>query len=286
MTTKQNARLEKVKEDFKKRKSNSEENYSVSSEGLSDNEKLEILDSMGRPELIDLFNDWKPRVSKRRKRGAPLDQRLAITVTDTERFSLDKELETLKKANQKISISQFIRNRAMSNIDLIGWKELAETALAEIEETFENKAQLIEERKGYELEMEAEDDTDVIAAFGIKVEQLNNRLNKITAQNEKRANRLTGRMTMTESEQVKWKAQRLCISTSDYLRMMIFALEPNSSADAHMSFDAKRRFYISIIEVAQNGWGNPPNIYECSQCENYTEEIERLQAEVKALRSF
>ena len=68
--------------------------------------------------------------------------------------------------------------------------------------------------------------------------------------------------------------------------MMIFGLEPNSTADAHMSLDAKRRFYVSIIEVANNGWGNPPAIYECSQCVNYMDEIRKLRAENEQLRQF
>ena len=53
-----------------------------------------------------------------------------------------------------------------------------------------------------------------------------------------------------------------------------------------MSLDAKRLFYISIIEVAQNGWGTPPSIYQCSQCENYMDEIRRLRSEVDQLRAF
>ena len=68
--------------------------------------------------------------------------------------------------------------------------------------------------------------------------------------------------------------------------MMIFGLEPDSIADSHMSLDAKRRFYISIIEVSNNGWGNPPNIYHCSQCENYMDEIRRLRSENEQLRAF
>lgn len=288
MSTKGSTRAKRINEDFKKRQKSVSENddYTVASENLTVDDKLKLLDEMGRPELVDLFKDWKPRASKRRQRGAPLDQRVAITVTDAERYSLNKEIEDLKNRGEKISISQFIRNRTISTIDINGWRDIAAKALAEIEQTVENEKALIEERSGYELQMDEEDDTDLIAVYAMKANEITQRLSKITAQNEKRSNRLTGRMSMPESEKVKWRAQRLCISSSDYLRMMIFGMEPDSIADSHMSLDAKRRFYISIIEVAENGWGTPPNIYECSQCANYMDELSKAQAEVKQLRNF
>lgn len=258
--------------------------YVVGLEQASVDEKLNILEEMGRPELIDIFKGWAPRVSNRKKRGAPLDQRVSITVTTQERVTLDQELKSLTKEGEKISMSQFIRNRALGTVDINGWKDIADKALKEIEEVAKNQKQLRAEKLNILSMIDEEEDDDVASVYSIQVADIDRRLSKIVAQNEKRNNRLSGRMSMAEAETIKWRAQRLCVSSSDYLRMMIFALEPDSNADSHMSLDAKRRFYISILDVAKNGWGTPPSVYECSQCVNYMDEIRRLKEENEQLR--
>lgn len=274
---------------FQQHQENQEDNekkYVVGAEAMSTDEKLSVLEEIGRPELIDLFKDWKPRVSNRKKRGAPLDQRVSITVTTPERISLDQELKSIKTAGDKISMSQFIRNRALGTVDINGWRDRAEAALKELDDAFENQVAYRKEKENYIGMLDEEEDEDVISVYGIKVAEINRKLDKLVAQNEKRNNRLSGRMSMPEAETIKWRAQRLCISSSDYLRIMIFALEPDSSADSHMSLDAKRRFYISIIDVARNGWGTPPSVYECSQCVNYMDEIRRLREEIEQMQRF
>lgn len=263
-----------------------EKKYVVGLEKASVEEKLNILQEMGRPELIDIFKGWAPRVSNRKKRGAPLDQRVSITVTTQERVALDQELKNLTTSGEKISMSQFIRNRALGTVDINGWREIAERVLKEIDETVNNQKELRNQKLNILAMMDDEDDDDVVTVYSIQANEIDKKLNKLVAQNEKRNNRLSGRMSMAEAETIKWRAQRLCISSSDYLRMMIFALEPDSNADSHMSLDAKRRFYISIIDVAKNGWGTPPSVYECSQCVNYMDEIRRLREANDQLRQF
>ena len=213
--------------------------YVVGLEQASVDEKLNILEEMGRPELIDIFKGWAPRVSNRKKRGAPLDQRVSITVTTQERVTLDQELKSLTKEGEKISMSQFIRNRALGTVDINGWKDIADKALKEIEEVAKNQKQLRAEKLNILSMIDVEEDDDVASVYSIQVADIDRRLSKIVAQNEKRNNRLSGRMSMAEAETIKWRAQRLCVSSSDYLRMMIFALEPDSNADSHMSLDAK-----------------------------------------------
>ena len=279
-------RQQRLASEFKASQGKDGSKYTVASETINTDDKLAILESMGRPELIDLFKEWKPRVSTRKSRGAPLDQRVSITVTGQERVSLDNELRAIKSSGDRITMSQFIRNRALGSVDINGWREVAESALSEIEETVKNQVSLRKERDFLAVQIDEEDDADESALYSAKLHDINRRLTKIVAQNEKRNNRLSGRMSMPEAETVKWRAQRLCVSSSDYLRMMIFGLEPNSAADSHMSLDAKRRFHISSVDVANNGWGNPPTIYECSQCENYMEEIQRLRSENEQLRTF
>lgn len=264
------------------------ESYQIGSKNMSVNEKIEFLNEIGRSELVDLFKEWKPKASPRRKKSAPLDQRVTVTVTAQERVSLDNEVKKLNDLGSKVSMSNFIRNRALSSVDINGWKNIAENSLKELDDIEKNQENIKKEIDNliYLVEEENDEQSADTEAYYIEVEKLRNRLKKITVQNAKRSSRLSGRMSMKESEIIKWRAERLMISASDYLRMMIFALEPDSIADQHMSIDAKRRFYISIIEVANNGWGEPPHLYECSQCGNYVDRIKELEEELRVLRSF
>lgn len=261
--------------------------YTVSAEALSLSDKLAIIEKMERPELIDLFKGWEGRKkSTAKKKTAPLDQRVTVTVTSLERISLDRELQRVRASGEKISMSQFIRNRALGSVDINGWRDLSAKALGELEDTLSNRKAMEKSRTALTALMDEEDDDDEVAELVKQIDAITESLNKTVAQDQKRQYRLSGRMSMHESEVIKWRAQRLCISASDYLRMMIFNLTPDSTADAHMSIDAKRRFYVSIIEVAANGWGEPPTIYNCAQCSNYVDEISRLKEENRQLRAF
>lgn len=260
--------------------------YSVATESMTVEDKLKILDDLGRPELKELFKGWKPRQARHRRKGAPLDQRVAITVTDREKFSLDKEMQEIKAAGEKITTSQFIRNRALGTLDIAEWDTTARAALERLETINENQNDLRKRKRVLAILLEEVTDSEDEAMYEIEVTKINRDLDSIVAQSSSRKNRLSGRMSMAEAETVRWRAQRLCLSSSDYLRMVIFNLAPDTNADAHMSLDARKRFYVSIMDVASNGWGNPPNIYECSQCTNYVDEISRLQDRVRQLETF
>ena len=267
----------------KKKSEESQESYAVKKITIDD--KLAILEKMGRSDLVDIFKGWEPRQA-RQKKSAPLNQKVSITVTDAEKVSLLNEVKLSNKDGAKETVSQFIRNRSISSIDIQGWKRLAEEALFEINQIDLSKKDLKKRKRELRLQLDEAEDVEDIAMLDKELAGINNKLRKITAQNEKRDHRLAGRMSMVEAETIKWKAQRLCISTSDYLRFVLFDLLPNTSADAHMSLDAKRRFYVSIIDVAQNGWGSPPSIAHCTQCNNYLDEISRLSERVKQLETF
>lgn len=260
--------------------------YKTAGENLTLNDKMKILENLGQTELIEIFKDWQPRQTRVRRSKAPLDQKICITVTDQEKILLNDELQKIKTTGENITASQFIRNRATSSIDINGWKNIAIDCLKEMEEISKNESKLQKRKKQLINLLEETDDEDDINIYEREIFTINNQLNKILARPENRKNRLSGRMSMAEAETIKWRAQRLCLSSSDYLRMQIFGLEPNSSADKHMSIDAKRRFYISIIDVANNGWGSPPTIYECSQCGNYLDEIEKLHDRIAQLEKF
>lgn len=245
------------------------------------NSKTKTLKDIGREDLAEIFDEWKPRRSKAKSKGAPLDQRVTITVTDDERSVLDEELKAIKKSGQKISMSQFVRNKALGSVDINGWRSTSVQTLREIENTKREEDTLANRKDEINTILEDDLTDEEEIAFRQEMADIDASLAKLSSRTLRRRNRLSGRMSMQEAETIKWRAQRLCISSSDYLRMMIFDLTPDSSGDAHMNFDAKRRFYVSVIDVSNNGWGDPPEIYKCSQCENYLDEIKRLHKKMK-----
>lgn len=279
--------VEKLREEI--RNGNSLDRYEAATEAMSTEKKLEFLKEIKRDDLVDVFKDYKPRASRRRKRGAPLDQRVSVTVTKEEKESLEREVANLKKANQKTSMSEIIRNRAVGSVDINNWRDIAEETLELIEGIKSDEKDLRKRRRQHIANMDElnyEKDDEEYALEYSQLKEVEEKLNKITAQKRKSSFRITGRMSLQEAETVKWRAQRLSISAADYLRMMIFDITPNSNADAHMSYDTKRRFYVSILEVSHNGWGTPPEIAHCKQCENYIDEIRVLQERIKQLETF
>lgn len=260
--------------------------YAVAAESMSVTDKIAVLESIGRTDLVDIFKDWQPRQVKGKRKSAALDQRVSITVTDKERMDLQHDLALTNKAGEKITVSQFVRNRAIGSIDINGWRDIAERALKEINDIDESRGDLAKRERAIRGELEEETDPEEVGMLEKELAAINGKLRKVIAQNEKRTHRLSGRMSMAEAETVKWRAAKLCISTSDYLRFLIFDLIPDTAADGHMSLDAKRRFYVSIIEVAEHGWGEPPTIAHCTQCSNYMDEIRRLRDHVRQLETY
>jgi hypothetical protein len=260
--------------------------FKVISESLTVEEKMKILDEIGRPELIEVFKGWKPRQTRRKKRGAPLDQRVAITVNDYEKVSLDNEMRAIKRAGERITASQFIRNRALSIVDIAEWDLIARASIEKLQRISETQTELRKRKRILAGILEETTDPEDEGIYEMEISEINRDLDSLVGKSANRKNRLSGRMSMAEAETVRWRAQRLSISSSDYLRMVIFGLAPASDADAHLSLDTRLRFYVSIMDVAENGWGKPPTIYECSQCINYTDEIALLQDRIKQLESF
>lgn len=255
-------------------------------ENAAREQKMAVLEDLGRKDLMDIFKDWQPKVAHNRKKSAPLDQRVSISVTDVERELLEREIAKSSSAGTRVTMSQLVRNRALASIDINDWKTRATKALKKIEAAA--KARKTIEGRLREVKEEIKDPGEKSQRADLRKERtaLETKLSLIVAQPQERKNRLSGRMSLIESETIKWRAQRLCLSSSDYLRMMIFGLYPESTGDAHLSYDGRRRFYISIVDVATNGWGSPPTIRQCGQCENYMDEIRRLTDRANQLEAF
>lgn len=242
---------------------------------------VSLLEQIGQKDLIDTFKKWHPRTF--RHIAPPLDQRVSITVSRSERMRLDKELSRIRQ-NGKTSMSQVIRDKALSTVDIMSWRDYAEKALREIVDTQQHRKMLEAERRDLVAAIdECHDDEDMVTLTRL-LSSHQKRLDKLVAKSTGRRLRLSGRMSLPEMETVKWRANTLRISASDYLRMMVFDLHPDSSADAHMSLSAKKLFYVSILSVAEKGWGAPPRSVGCSQCRQYVKRIGELEDEIHQLR--
>lgn len=256
--------------------------FRTAGEYLSVEEKLKILEDRGQGDLIEIFKDWKPRVSPRKRTGAPLDQRVSIAITPADKAVMEGEVRAVKATGSTTSMGNIIRSRAMGNLNVQDWTTVADEALKELNGIIETQGEIRKRKKAIESDLEeSADDSEQISIYEKELYEIENTLGKLKAIPEKKSIRLQGRMTYQEAEIVKWRAYRLGLTTTDYLRIMVFDLKPNGSADSHLSIDARRRFWISILDVAKNSWGNPPGVFQCSQCESYAEEITRLKERLK-----
>lgn len=253
-------------------------------------EKQRILDQLGKPELIDLFRDWKPQIDQRKRRTEPpLDQRVAISITDEEKDQIEREIRKVRKTGDKANVSSFIRNRATSSVDVVEWRQKAEDLLASIDETTRNEKKL--KRKRLQLNKRFEDLPDNADAedkyyYEKQIREITDQLESLSVAHKHRSSRLSGRMTTPEAETIKWRANRLALSVSDFLRFCIFNHSPGSEGDSHLSVEARKRFYIGILDVAANGWGDPPVINQCKNCAYYRDEAEKFKQRVRQLEQF
>lgn len=250
-------------------------------------EKYAFLKELGRPDLVEIFKDYRSKRSRSKPKSAPLDQRVAISITPLERIRLTKELAEIKAKSGQISISQYIRNKATKSIDIQDWREKAEAELDRLSVLESSQKDLRKRRADLILSIsEGDFEGEDLFMREREIVSIDTDLAKLIAKGERRSNRLNGRMTMKEAEVVRWRAEQLFISVSDYLRIVLFDFFPGSAGDSHMGLEARKRFYASIIRISMEGWGSPPNIYECGQCAHYVEEIRVLQDRVEQLETF
>lgn len=285
------ARKRRAKEKATQNKERQE--YVTAGERATLAEKQKILDQIEKPELIELFQDWKPQIEKRRRRNTepPLDQRVALSVTTSEKDQIQKEIKNVRKSGDTSTVSQFIRNRATSSVDIEGWHQKAIKLLDTIDEAARDERKLKRRRitinaRLEELGEDSETDAEDTYKLEEELNEIADKLNSLKVDRKKRTARMSGRMTTPESEVIKWRAGRLNLSVSDYLRFTLFNHEPGGEGDAHLSVEAKKRFYIGIIEVAMNGWGEPPTINQCKQCAHYREEASKHKMRVRQLEQY
>lgn len=262
----------------------------IKTDGVLDLEaKRKLLKEIDQDDLLNLFkNNYKNSYTPIKQKKAALDQSVAIALTTDEKKIITDEIIAIKKTGGKITLSSLMRNRVMVDIDLIQWKERALEGLKELNGDGWNKRKLSRERDKYidKIDKLSLDDSESRKILSLKVNECNKRLLQMEKPKVKRGYRLRGRVTFNEANQIRWHAARLSLSVADYMRFLIFGYLPFSDDDKSLSIEARKRFYVSVLDVAANGWGTPPEVESCPNCVRYMEEIKELKAKLERLQKY
>lgn len=254
---------------------------------LSIKEKEKILEEIHQKDLIDLFKKgFKPQYKRVESKKTILDQQISIAIDTDEKNMIALELNEIRKVANKTSLASFIRSRSLATFDIAEWYQQALEGLEELSSDSWNPKTLQNERKQYiklldDLEDSEDDSRDEDMLFyKIRLDETEQKINSLKKQNRKRGYRVSTRVTYEEANTIRWRAARLSITVPDYMRYVIFGYLPFTDADYNLSLEARKRFYVSIIDVYKNGWGEIPEVNECPNCARYKHEIEVLRDKV------
>lgn len=251
--------------------------------------KKKLLQDIQQDDLLELFKkNYKSGYSPIKQKKVALDQSVAIAITADEKEILTKEIVSIKKTGGKVTLSSVMRSRVLVDIDLIEWKAQALAGLKELNGPDWNKRTITRDRDKYtkQLDKLPQDDTESQRLLMARLNECNRKLRQLEKPNIKRGYRLRGRVTFNEANVIRWRAARLSLSVADYMRFLIFGYVPFTEDDKTLSVDARKRFYVSILDVAANGWGNPPEQESCPNCVRYVEEIKELKEKIERLKAF
>lgn len=254
---------------------------------LSIKEKEKILEEIHQKDLIDLFKKgFKPQYKRVESKKTILDQQISIAIDTDEKNMIALELNEIRKVANKTSLASFIRSRSLATFDIAEWYQQALEGLEELSSDSWNPKTLQNERKQYiklldDLEDSEDDSRDEDMLFyKTRLDETEQKINSLKKQNRKRDYRVSTRVTYEEANTIRWRAARLSITVPDYMRYVIFGYLPFTDADYNLSLEARKRFYVSIIDVYKNGWGEIPEVNECPNCARYKHEIEVLRDKV------
>lgn len=253
--------------------------------------KQNILASLGQENLMKLFQN-QPKFKPIEPKKIALDQQIAITLSENEKQRLIQDRERIRELGKLPSISSYIRKKILLQLDIEQWREFAEQGLKNLDNSDtesktlqKQKIRLINSIDQLDDIIKSDIDTEEIDRLKKELEEIENRLMLLkSTKQEKRIYRLSGNITFNEANFVRWRAARLSLSLADYIRFILFDYQPTID-DNHMSVESRKRFYVSILEVAQNGWGNPPVVNECPNCARYLDDIKKLQEQIEYLKN-
>lgn len=255
---------------------------------MSYKERIEIMEKFGQKELMKIFDGYKPNYKPIKQKKSPLDQQISLGISKEEKRKIASEMKAIKTSGEKITISSLVRSRAVGDIDSAAWREQAEKGLKELNSIKWDKNEI--EKKMRRIyaeydEMEEEDDETAVV-LNKKLEELKNMKNELDRPTIRRSSRMSGRVTFNEANLIRWRAGRLTITVADYMRFLIFGYLPFSEDDRHLSITARRRFYVAVIDVAKNGWGDPPVVEECPNCARYAHENQELRTKLERVKNM
>ena len=253
--------------------------------------KQSILAGLGQESLMKLFQN-QPKFKPIEPKKIALDQQIAITLSENEKQKLIQDRERIRELGKLPSISSYIRKKILLQLDIEQWREFAEQGLKNLDNSDtesktlqKQKIRLINSIDQLDDIVKSDIDTEEIDRLKKELEEIENRLMLLkSTKQEKRIYRLSGNITFNEANFVRWRAARLSLSLADYIRFILFDYQPTID-DNHMSVESRKRFYVSILEVAQNGWGNPPVVNECPNCARYLDDIKKLQEQIEYLKN-
>lgn len=253
--------------------------------------KQSILAGLGQENLMKLFQN-QPKFKPIEPKKIALDQHIAITLSENEKQRLIQDRERIRELGKLPSISSYIRKKILLQLDIEQWREFAEQGLKNLDNSDtesktlqKQKIRLINSIDQLDDIVKSDIDTEEIDRLKKELEEIENRLMLLkSTKQEKRIYRLSGNITFNEANFVRWRAARLSLSLADYIRFILFDYQPTID-DNHMSVESRKRFYVSILEVAQNGWGNPPVVNECPNCARYLDDIKKLQEQIEYLKN-
>lgn len=255
---------------------------------LSLDDKTKLLKELNQENLLDLFKNSKNTKFKAiEPKKVSLDQQVSISIAREEKDIIANELKEIKKLGPAISISSFVRNRAIAEIDIAEWAIKAREGLAVLTSKEYDLKHILDQKKiTIKMLEDNEDDNEQEYFLQKKLLELDRRLQELKKTNPQRRFRLSGRVTFNEANLIRWRAARLSITVADYMRFVLFGYSPWTDADKHMSIDSRKRFYISILDVAENGWGNPPQVNECANCARHLHDIQVLKEQLARYKSI
>lgn len=253
--------------------------------------KRNILAGIGQQNLIKLFQNqskFKPVEPKK----LALDQQVAITLSENEKERLINDRDKIQELGKLPSISSYIRKKIVLPLDIEEWRALAEQGLKDLNNSDTESKSLSKQKLKLINAIDLLDDITNVDKDIQEVEKLKQELQQVeerlsllkSTKQEKRIYKLTGNITFNEANFVRWRAARLSIPVADFIRFTLFDYQPTID-DNHMSVDARKRFYISILDVCDNGWGKPPVVNECPNCARYLADIKRLQQQIEYLQT-
>lgn len=251
--------------------------------------KKKLLKEIQQDDLLELFKkNYKSGYTPIKQKRVALDQSVAIAITADEKEILTKEIVAIKRTGGKVTLSSVMRSRVLVDVDLLQWKESALAGLKELNGPDWNKRTIVRDRDKYtsQLDKLPHDDFESQKLLMARLGECNRKLRQLDKPNIKRGYRLRGRVTFNEANTIRWRAARLSLTVADYMRFLIFDYNPFSEDDKTLSVEDRKRFYVSVLDVAANGWGAPPEQESCPNCVRYIDEINELKGKVARLKAF